>query len=62
MIITPEFTRLNARRVPTEMALDKLSRLMKNARMVVNTPVRRVPTKGISVFLVVHLKNGKKSP
>ena len=62
MIMTPEFTRLNARSVPTDMASDKLSKLIKNAKTAVNIPVIKVPIKGISVFLVVHLKTGKSNP
>ncbi len=62
MITTPEFTRLNARIVPTDMASDKLSKLMKKAKIEVNIPVINVPINGILVFLVVHLKTGKSNP
>ncbi len=62
IIMTPEFTRLNASNVPTDIALDKLSKLMKKARIAVNTPVIIVPTKGISVVLVVHLNMGNNKP
>ena len=48
MIITPELTRLNARRVPTDIAFDKLSNGMKKARMAVNMPVSIVPMTGTS--------------
>ncbi len=62
MTITPEFTRLKASKVPTEIALDKLSKSIKKARTVVNSPVISVPTRGIADLLVVHLKNGNRRP
>lgn len=61
-IMTPEFTRLNASSVPTDIAFDRLSKLIKKAKIAVNTPVISVPSRGISVLFVVHLKTGKSSP
>ena len=62
MTITPALTRLKASSVPTEMALDRLSRLMKKAKQAVKMPVTSVPIRGISVDLVVHLKKGNSRP